>query len=91
LKRAVVVISDLHLGGAAATGATPSFQMCSPAGRERLVEFIEYTATQRNAQHDVTLVIAGDIVDFLAEEEFAAFTGEDATAMRKLRRTSTGL
>ncbi|EAU62542.1 conserved hypothetical protein [Stigmatella aurantiaca DW4/3-1] len=32
------------------------------------------------------LVLAGDIVDFLAEQPFAAFTAEDALATRKLAR-----
>jgi UDP-2,3-diacylglucosamine pyrophosphatase LpxH len=86
VNRAVFVISDLHLGGAPAGGGKPSFQMCSAEGQQRLAEFIRYAAHQRTDSQDVTLVIAGDIVDFLAEEEFAAFTNDDIAAARKLER-----
>src|SRR4051812_24974873 len=58
--------------------------MCSAAGRKRLAEFVRYAAGQRADTNDVTLVVAGDIVDFLAEEEFAAFTSQDVAATRKL-------
>jgi UDP-2,3-diacylglucosamine pyrophosphatase LpxH len=86
MKKTLFVVSDLHLGGAAGGDGKPSFQMCSPAGRTRLAEFIRYAAEQRGAEREVTLVIAGDIVDFLAEEEFAAFTANDAAAGQKLER-----
>src|SRR5947208_435061 len=84
MQRAVFVISDLHLGGAPATDGKPSFQMCSAAGQTRLAEFIRYTASQRSRSCDITLVLGGDIVDFLAEEEFAPFTIHDAVASQKL-------
>jgi UDP-2,3-diacylglucosamine pyrophosphatase LpxH len=78
------VISDLHLGGAPAQDGKPSFQMCSPSGRARLAEFIRYVSEQCSASRDVHLVINGDIVDFLAEEEFAPFTAQDSIAGDKL-------
>ena len=59
--------------------------MCSAPGRARLAEFIRYVADQRASDYDVHLVIAGDIVDFLAEEDFAAFTGSDKAAGEKLK------
>jgi UDP-2,3-diacylglucosamine pyrophosphatase LpxH len=52
----------------------------------RLDEFIRYAGAQRTSDRDVTLVLAGDIVDFLAEEEFTAFTINDAVAGQKLER-----
>ena len=84
MKKSIFVISDLHLGGAPAQDGKPSFQMCSPAGQTRLAEFIRYVADQRSPGCDVHLVINGDIVDFLAEKEFAAFTAQDAVAGKKL-------
>ena len=84
MKKSIFVISDLHLGGAPAQDGKPSFQMCSPAGQTRLAEFIRYAADQRSPGCDVHLVINGDIVDFLAEKEFAAFTAQDAVAGEKL-------
>src|SRR5437867_5446226 len=84
MKKLLFVISDLHLGGAPASDGKPSFQMCSENGRARLAEFIEYVASQRNSNQDVHLVINGDIVDFLAEVEFAAFTDSDEKAGKKL-------
>jgi UDP-2,3-diacylglucosamine pyrophosphatase LpxH len=84
MKQSIFVISDLHLGGAPAQGGNPSFQMCTVLGRARLAEFIRYVADQRSSGHDVHLVINGDIVDFLAEEEFAPFTAQDHVAGDKL-------
>jgi UDP-2,3-diacylglucosamine pyrophosphatase LpxH len=86
MKKTLFVISDLHLGGAPGGDGKPSFQMCSPSGRTRLAEFIRYVAEQRASDRQITLVIAGDIVDFLAEEEFTAFTANDAVAAQKLGR-----
>ena len=36
-------------------------------------------------QHDIHLVIAGDVVDFLAEEPMSAFTADEAAACAKLQ------
>lgn len=88
----VFVISDLHLGGASGEGKDPGFQMCTAKGRVRLCEFIRWAASHRTSERGVHLVVAGDIVDFLAEEDpgsphgFRAFTANDADAQRKLVR-----
>jgi UDP-2,3-diacylglucosamine pyrophosphatase LpxH len=89
MKTRLFVISDLHLGGAPANDGKPAFRMCSETGRERLVAFIEWVTTQKVAgDADVHLVIAGDIVDFLAEsrpqKQFSAFTADDREAHKKL-------
>jgi UDP-2,3-diacylglucosamine pyrophosphatase LpxH len=80
----VFVISDLHLGGG------EGFQMCSAAGRERLVDFLGWVRGQRSSTVDVRLVIAGDTVDFLAEREadgsFLPFSRSEANALGKLNR-----
>lgn len=78
MRKSLFVISDLHLGGG------PGFQMCSPGGRERLAAFIGYVGTQHKPDQVAHLVIAGDIVDFLAEQDFASFTNDDDKALRKL-------
>jgi metallophosphoesterase superfamily enzyme len=80
LKKTLFVISDLHLGGEA------GFQMCSPAGRKRLADFIAYSAAHKKDDHEVQLVLNGDIVDFLAEKEFSSFTNNDRAARSKLER-----
>jgi UDP-2,3-diacylglucosamine pyrophosphatase LpxH len=90
MKQSLFVISDLHLGGSPGGSGKPSFQMCSPAGRARLGEFIRYAHTQGDSDRLVHLVIAGDIVDFLAEEEFAAFSAKDEIAREKLDRILKG-
>ncbi|HEX2228999.1 MAG TPA: metallophosphoesterase [Candidatus Binatia bacterium] len=86
MKKNLFVVSDLHLGGSPEAGGRPGFQMCSAAGRARLAEFIDYIADQRTSNHDIRLVLAGDIVDFLAEEEFETFTGDENLARKKLER-----
>lgn len=78
MKNSLFVISDLHLGG------EPGFQICSQDGQVRLADFIQYVAAQKTDDQDVHLVLNGDIVDFLAEQEFSSFTGDDATARAKL-------
>ncbi|MEX3846241.1 hypothetical protein [Paraburkholderia sp. BR10882] len=50
-----------------------------------LAEFID-RLPGRSATADVGLVIAGDIVDFLAEETWLAFTSDPNAACAKLRR-----
>jgi UDP-2,3-diacylglucosamine pyrophosphatase LpxH len=87
LKTQLLVISDLHLGGVPATGDKPGFQMCAAAGRAHLVQFLEWATSQRNGVQDVHLVLAGDFVDFLAEERaggFRSFTDDDRLARDKL-------
>ena len=63
------VISDLHLGGEPASDASRGFQICPPTTQRKLAEFIGRLGG-RTADCDDRLVIAGDIVDFLAEEPF---------------------
>ena len=87
--RHVYVISDLHLGGAAAEPGRPGFQMCPPHARQRLARFIAYVAApERRAASDdsVELVINGDFVDFLAEQPFEAFSSSEWAAVAKLRQ-----
>lgn len=83
----VFVISDLHLGGAPASGDKPAFQMCTEKGRAALARFIAWAAEQKRQNQDLHLVIAGDIVDFLAEERaggFQPFTSDSEAACAKL-------
>jgi len=87
LKTRVLVISDLHLGGAPATAETPAFQMCTASGRAQLVRFLDWATRTTSADRETQLVIAGDVVDFLAEDDgrgFVAFTGDDRVAAQKL-------
>ncbi|MYM27967.1 metallophosphatase [Duganella sp. CY15W] len=85
MRHLVHVISDLHLGGAAATQDAAAFQMCPPKTRDLLAGFIR-KLPPGSAERDSHLVIAGDIVDFLAEQPFQAFTGDATMACDKLRR-----
>lgn len=87
MVKTLFVISDLHLGGAA------GFQMCSAAGRARLARFIDWAAAQKHDGAEVHLVLNGDIVDFLAEEDetgFTAFVVDEKRARRKLARIADG-
>jgi UDP-2,3-diacylglucosamine pyrophosphatase LpxH len=78
-------ISDLHLGGAPGEGDAPGFQMCPAAGQRQIAAFIRWAGAQRQDGQRVHLVLAGDIVDFLAEKEFQPFTASDTAAETKLR------
>lgn len=87
LKTRILVISDLHLGGAPATDDTPAFQMCPASGRARLVQFVDWATRLDPRERETHLVIAGDVVDFLAEAEggaFLPFTADDRLATAKL-------
>jgi len=77
MPQSVLVISDLHLGGAS------DFQMCSPDGQKLIAEFLEWTARRAHGGEDVHLVVNGDLVDFLAEVPFRALTVNDSDATRK--------
>ncbi|MGZ8464372.1 MAG: metallophosphoesterase [Candidatus Binatia bacterium] len=79
------VISDLHLGGAPGSDGHPGFQICPPRTQALLAQFID-RLPRRAANADVRLVLAGDIVDFLAEEPFQAFTADPEVAQAKLRQ-----
>lgn len=85
MRQLVHVISDLHLGGAPATDGVPSFQMCPPSTHALLAAFID-RLPEGTRQQESHLVIAGDIVDFLAEVPFAPFTADPAAACAKLTR-----
>lgn len=85
MRTTLFVISDLHLGGKAVSGDSPGFQMCPPTTQKVLAEFIGRLPTA-TSDHEVRLVIAGDIVDFLAEEPFEAFTSDRDTAIKKLEK-----
>jgi len=80
----VFVISDLHLGG------REGFRMCERAGQAKLAAFLRWVAGHAGAGAPVHLVVAGDIVDFLAEanpdETWSAFTADEDLADRKLER-----
>ena len=79
MPQTVIVISDLHIGGA------PGFRICSDAGRTLLVEFLATVADEARGGMDVHLVVNGDAVDFLAEEPFEVFTGDNRAATAKLQ------
>jgi UDP-2,3-diacylglucosamine pyrophosphatase LpxH len=83
MRTTLYVISDLHLGGAPGHGGRPGFQICPPRTQALLADFIDrLPGCATNA--DVRLVLAGDIVDFLAEEPFEAFTSDPKAARTKL-------
>jgi UDP-2,3-diacylglucosamine pyrophosphatase LpxH len=79
------VISDLHLGGVPNANGALGFQICPPSTHLLLTEFID-RLPGRSKDLEVRLVIAGDIVDFLAEEPFQAFTNDPNAAQAKLDR-----
>ncbi|WP_441286182.1 metallophosphoesterase [Sorangium sp. KYC3313] len=80
MTQQVFVISDLHLGG------EPGFEMCSPRGQGLLAAFIRAVTSSHQAGRDAHLVLAGDVVDFLAEKPSAPFTVDEAAAAAKLSR-----
>src|SRR5687767_5544315 len=79
MPRTIYVIYDLHIGG------RPGFQICSPAGRALLADFLNWVASRAEGGEDLHLVVNGDAVDFLAEEPFAEFTGDNDAATAKLQ------
>lgn len=84
MRQRLYVISDLHLGGAPAADGVRGFQICPPATQQAMADFIDRLPAP-TAEADTRLVLAGDIVDFLAEEPFAAFTPDEARALAKFR------
>jgi UDP-2,3-diacylglucosamine pyrophosphatase LpxH len=84
MRTELYVISDLHLGGAQENNGRHAFQMCPPRNQARLAQFID-ALPGRRPETDVRLVLAGDIVDFLAEEPFAPFTADRHIACTKLK------
>ena len=85
MRHLVHVISDLHLGGAAASPGSAAFQMCPPRTHALLSAFIDRLPASSHDQLS-HLIIAGDLVDFLAEEPFEAFTADPIAACAKLQR-----
>lgn len=79
-RKSLFVISDLHLGGA------DGFQICTARGRRRLAAFLRSIPELTPQGSQPHLILAGDIVDFLAEAPFAAFTTDDGQATGKLAR-----
>jgi UDP-2,3-diacylglucosamine pyrophosphatase LpxH len=82
MRHHVYVISDLHLGGAPAADGKPAFQICPPSTQKILADFIRRLPKPAEGE-DCHLVIAGDIVDFLAEEPFESFTADPDRALGK--------
>jgi UDP-2,3-diacylglucosamine pyrophosphatase LpxH len=83
ISRSVYIISDLHLGGVYGVTSSPNsrgFRICTHSSA--LTDFVNSLAAQDSK---VELVINGDMVDFLAEQEFAPFTADPAEACAKLQ------
>jgi UDP-2,3-diacylglucosamine pyrophosphatase LpxH len=80
MARDIFVIPDLHIGGG------EGFQMLGAAGQARLADFGRWLAERQRSGQSVELVLAGDIVDFLAEEPWEAFTHDENVALVKLDR-----
>jgi UDP-2,3-diacylglucosamine pyrophosphatase LpxH len=80
------VISDLHLGGIAPSATSPGFQICSEQGQTLLADFLHWVAGQHTDAHGIHLIVNGDSVDFLAEEQFEAFTADQNAAEEKLSK-----
>lgn len=72
--RRVVIISDLHIGGA---------EHPMLGHPEVLTGFLEQLASDPR-RDEIELVIAGDFIDFLAESPFEPWTVTEAEACRKL-------
>lgn len=78
----IFVISDLHIGGAAtADNSDRGFRICTHT--DILSDFIYSLCDRKKAF--IELVINGDMVDFLAERDFAAFTIDPKMAVQKLK------
>ncbi len=84
MRTKLFIVSDLHLGGKPGEDGKPGFQITPEPNQRRLAHFIHNLPRPAEGQ-SVELVLAGDIVDFLAEEEFRAFTSDKAEALRKLQ------
>lgn len=70
------VISDLHLGGRPHSSSEPTgSQICH--SYNELTYFIDWVRGQANGPNSVELVINGDIVDFLLEDDY----GDDNVAL----------
>jgi UDP-2,3-diacylglucosamine pyrophosphatase LpxH len=85
MKREIYIVSDLHLGGEPGLDGAPGFQMCPPSTQKQMAAFFGRLPAP-SQERDVQLVMAGDIVDFLAEKEFSAFTADEKQAGAKLEQ-----
>jgi UDP-2,3-diacylglucosamine pyrophosphatase LpxH len=83
MRRHIYVVSDLHLGGEAEP-------MCSERGQARLAAFFRNVAAEVTSAEPVHLILAGDVVDFLAESNdsggWDSFTADEREAARKFAR-----
>ncbi len=59
--------------------------MCPGPNQARLAAFLKDLPRPRQSDERIHLVLAGDVVDFLAEREFEAFTGDEDAALAKLQ------
>lgn len=91
--RRIFIISDLHLGGRPdpdTPGAPLGTQLCRAYAA--LCQFIDWVAGQSRFEGTVELVINGDIVDFLAEDDYPGglgaqvFTPDQEQVLTKLRQ-----
>lgn len=85
MKREIYIVSDLHLGGEPGRDGAPGFQMCPPSTQKQMAAFFGRLPGP-SQERDVQLVLAGDIVDFLAEKKFSAFTADEKQASAKLEQ-----
>lgn len=77
----VYVVSDIHLGGR--RDANENFQIFNHG--KRLSNLIRYIARQRE-QEDVALVLNGDIIDSLAEDDIPGYMAIDnRTALKMMK------
>lgn len=89
MNRCVYVISDLHLGGREPAKGDPGFRMMPR--QKHLACFIRLLAGRVSDKARVELVIAGDFVDFLAEEypdegAWSPFWAEPGDALQVFKR-----
>jgi UDP-2,3-diacylglucosamine pyrophosphatase LpxH len=101
--RRLFVISDLHMGGRpdeydqSGRIVRPGYQICN--AYEELIGFVDWVAARGRQPRDggeaeeVELVINGDIVDYLADDDFSqpglgaqVWTVDEADAVTKLER-----
>lgn len=85
--RRVFVISDLHLGGRPKDSESLGFQICS--AQTELVQFVEWVRKLEDPR-DRELVINGDVIDFLAEDESCEWTLTDHEAVAKFDNVVDG-
>ena len=92
-SRDVYLISDLHLGGAQPSIHDPEdrgFRICTHGAD--VARFITALAGKPDS---IELIVNGDTVDFLAEEDesggWSAFSADEQAAARKLDRSSIAI